>query len=87
MKEFKVNEYGMPILKGMIQQSREIYQSDYVIYINSDILLNPNIFRAIYNTERLLGKKVFSFLYIITRCYMLQQYMKLIFLIYIPVLR
>ena len=59
IKEFKVNEYGMPILRGMIQQSRKIYPSDYVIYINSDILLNPNIFRAIYNTEQILGKKVF----------------------------
>ena len=49
----------MPILRGMIQQSRKIYPSDYVIYINSDILLNPNIFRAIYNTEQILGKKVF----------------------------
>ena len=58
VKEIEVNEYGMPVLKAMIEQTRQIYDSDYVIYINSDILLNPNIFRVIYHSQQSLGTEV-----------------------------
>ena len=54
----KTNEFGMPVLKNMIIQARRVFDSDYVIYINSDILINPDLFRAIYHIRSLLGDNV-----------------------------
>ena len=48
----------MPVLKNMIIQARRVFDSDYVIYINSDILINPDLFRAIYHIRSLLGDDV-----------------------------
>lgn len=52
------NEYGMPTLRSMIEIARRQFSSEYVVYINSDILINPNIFRAIYHSQSILGTNV-----------------------------
>lgn len=40
----EVNPYGMPILRSMLLYIQEHYDVDQYIYINSDILLNPEVF-------------------------------------------
>lgn len=75
----KKNEYNIPILKDMVLTARQRYNCEYVIYINSDILINPNVFKSIYYLESILGRNVFSNDIIITRCFMAPVYIKLIF--------
>ena len=55
-----VNKYGMPILHNMIETARNDYPSDFVIYINSDILINPYLFSAIYSISSKLGPNVYQ---------------------------
>ena len=55
-----VNKYGMPILRNMIETARNDYPSDFVIYINSDILINPYLFSAIYSISSKLGPNVYQ---------------------------
>lgn len=45
------NKFGIPILSSMLESVRRLYQSDYFIYINSDILLNPKLF-TVLNTVK-----------------------------------
>lgn len=40
----KVNAYGLPILKWMLIEARLLFPRDLIIYINSDIIINPFIF-------------------------------------------
>ena len=58
LKVSRKNEYNMPILKDMVIIAQKRYKCDYVIYINSDILINPNLFKSIYYLESLLGRNV-----------------------------
>ena len=55
-----VNKYGMPILRNMIETARNDYPSDFVVYINSDILINPYLFSAIYSISSKLGPNVYE---------------------------
>ena len=55
-----VNKYGMPVLRNMIEIARNDYPSDFVIYINSDILINPYLFSAIYSISSILGPNVYD---------------------------
>ena len=41
------NVYGMPILRDMLVKAREMFDSDYYGYINSDILLSLNLFEVL----------------------------------------
>ena len=52
------NKYGMPILRYMVEIARFEYPSDFVIYINSDILINPNFFSAVHRLSSTLGPNV-----------------------------
>ena len=40
----EVNQYGMPIIRSILIETRRLYKAKQYIYINSDILLNPGIF-------------------------------------------
>ena len=55
-----VNKYGLPILRKMVEIARIEYPSDFVIYINSDILINPNFFSAVYSISSKLGSNVYE---------------------------
>ena len=55
-----VNKYGMPVLRNMIETARNDYPSDFVIYITSDILINPYLFSAIYSISSILGPNVYD---------------------------
>ena len=39
--------YGMPILRDMLVKAKELYESEYYGYINSDILLSLNVFEVL----------------------------------------
>ena len=54
------NKYGMPILRYMVEIARIEYPSDFVIYINSDILINPNFFSAVHRLSSTLGPNVYD---------------------------
>ena len=38
------NEFGLPVLKHLLLDAKCMYDVQYYIYINSDILINPYIF-------------------------------------------
>lgn len=42
----KRNKYGLPILKWMLIAARDSFPSRQIIYINSDILINPFVFEV-----------------------------------------
>ena len=46
--EYETNEYGLPIVRSMLQRMREIIDADYYGYMNSDILLNSKVFDALH---------------------------------------
>ena len=55
-----VNIYGMPVLRSMVETARKKHKSDFVVYINSDILINPYLFSAIYSISSKLGPNVYE---------------------------
>lgn len=42
----KRNKYGLPILKWLLIAARDSFPSRQIIFINSDILINPFIFEV-----------------------------------------
>ena len=58
LKVSEVNKYGIPTLKGLVEDARKMYKSSYVMYINSDILVNPDIFYLISHFEKIYGQNV-----------------------------
>ena len=44
----------------MVEIARIEYPSDFVIYINSDILINPNFFSAVKSISSKLGPNVYE---------------------------
>lgn len=40
----RVNRFGMPFVRGMFVRAKQMFDSDYYGYINSDILLTFNLF-------------------------------------------
>ena len=45
------NEYNLPLVKSLLLTLRDCFSSDYYGYLNSDILLSPDVF---YILESLL---------------------------------
>lgn len=45
------NKYGMPILKYMLLDAKQRYKTDFIIFINSDILINPFIFHFVLSAN------------------------------------
>lgn len=41
----ETNKYGLPKIKHLLLKARESYPASQYLYINSDILINPFIFR------------------------------------------
>ena len=52
------NEFGLPFVKDMLIELRARYNSSYYGYMNSDILLNPNVISVLKGiSERINNKK------------------------------
>lgn len=47
VKNISRNEYGVPFVRGMLETMKKLVHADYYGYMNSDILLNPNVFNTI----------------------------------------
>ena len=54
------NKFGLPYFPNMLQHAKETYPSEFYIYTNSDILLNPTIFRALPGIKRNVPTPVVS---------------------------
>ena len=52
----KRNSYGIPILKWMLIRARGSFPSRQVIFINSDILINPFVFEVSHRLHKQLRK-------------------------------
>ena len=47
VKNISRNEYGIPFVRNMLETMKKTVHADYYGYMNSDILLNPNVFNTI----------------------------------------
>ena len=47
VKNISRNEYGVPFVRGMLETMKKLVHADYYGYMNSDILLNPEVFNTI----------------------------------------
>ena len=54
----EVNMYGIPVLKSMVTTARQQYPNDYILYINSDNLIHPELFSAISSISSIIGNNV-----------------------------
>ena len=45
--EYTTNKYGLPILKSMFHTVTHKYSYDYIGYLNSDILIHPDLFSVL----------------------------------------
>lgn len=43
----RTNPYKLPLIDNMFEVVRELYDSSYYGYINSDILISPSLFDAL----------------------------------------
>ena len=50
--DYHHNRFNLPILRSLILYAREHYASKYYGYINSDILLSPDVFEALEITSQ-----------------------------------
>lgn len=50
----RVNAYNMPLIRYMYNRTMHLVSSDYYGYINSDIIMTPNIFETLDATEQLV---------------------------------
>ena len=54
-----VNQYGLPILKWILLDAQMNYNAQQLMYINSDILINPDLFKVSQTMNELFrGKNV-----------------------------
>ena len=55
ISKYPVNKYHMPLIREMFRLSESTFSASYYGYINSDILVSPNIMHAVaiaaYNTQ------------------------------------
>ena len=58
----EVNPYGLPILKSMLLFVKKHYPGYSYMYINSDILVNPNVLVLSHYLKRTLHTPVFLLL-------------------------
>ena len=57
--EFKVNKFGLPILKTMFETVTHKYTYDYLGYLNSDILIHPDIFSVLDTVSNAVKDGIF----------------------------
>ena len=52
------NMYGLPILRDLVIDAREHSKSEFIVFINADILINPDIFFFISHMKEKFGDRV-----------------------------
>ena len=58
------NKYNLPVLRDLLIDARKYYNNEFVIYINSDILISPDIFFFISAMYKKYGNKVSHVVYL-----------------------
>lgn len=53
----RVNVHNMPIMRYMFVRSQQLLQSHYYGYINSDIVVAPNLFDVLKSCKKLVEQK------------------------------
>lgn len=51
------NEFGMPLIREMLLFAKRKYSADYYGYTNSDILLNPGLFKQLKVVSKAIATK------------------------------
>lgn len=54
---YRVNIHNMPIMRYMYMRSQKLFKSHYYGYINSDIIVTPNLFTVLKSCEKLVMKE------------------------------
>ena len=54
---YGVNLYNMPLVSSMFNRTRQFVDADYYGYINSDIVVSPNLFDVLERCKDLAAKK------------------------------
>lgn len=54
----RVNIHKMPIMRYMYMRSQKLFNSHYYGYINSDIIVAPNLFAVLKSCKKLVEKKM-----------------------------
>ena len=54
--DYRHNRYNLPVLRNMLLYAQSVYTSKYYAYINSDILISPDVFAALKITVQLTKK-------------------------------
>lgn len=49
ISEYAVNEFGLPIVPGMMKQLKQYYRANYYGYVNSDVLVSASLFSVLEN--------------------------------------
>ena len=57
---YGVNKYGMPLASYMYNRTQILVEADYYGYINSDIIVSPNLFDILAKCDQLAKKGVIS---------------------------
>lgn len=47
-----VNKYHMPIIRDMFIDAKKSYDAEYIGYINSDVLLSPDLAKVLRDVKR-----------------------------------
>lgn len=55
------NEFGLPFVKDMLIELASRYRSEYYGYMNSDILLNPNVFNALERISKKMNTGIYPY--------------------------
>ena len=52
------NKYNLPVLRDLFIDARNYYNNEFIVYINADILISPDIFFFISAMYEKYGNKV-----------------------------
>ena len=58
--DYDVNTFGMPFASYMYKRTQVLVKADYYGYINSDIIVSPNLFDILKKCGKLAKKGVIS---------------------------
>lgn len=58
--KYELNPYGMPLASYMFNRTKHLVEADYYGYINSDIVISPNIFEVLELSKGLVASGTIS---------------------------
>ena len=58
--KYELNPYGMPLASYMFNRTKYLVNADYYGYINSDIIISPNLFEILELSKKLVESGTIS---------------------------